>query len=59
MTNHPSRSWRQRAHAAAADWLARWRWEPLAEARLMTDEQLRDVMERSYLAGYEAGRKDR
>jgi len=58
MTAHPSRAWRRRAHDSAVAWLLRWRWEPDAAVHTMSPEQLRGVMQRAYLAGYEAGRLD-
>lgn len=58
MTNHPSRNWRTRMNAACAEWLARWNWQPGSDldVGLLTREQLRELMQRGYLAGYEAGR---
>ena len=61
MPNHPSRGWRRRAHQAMTWWMARWRWpkDPTGEGRyVLTLEQLREMRQTDYLAGYEAGRLD-
>lgn len=44
-------------HAACAEWLARWNWQGQSGARMLTEDQLRDLMQRCYLAGYQAGRE--
>ena len=48
-------------HAACAEWLARWNWQPGSDldVGLLTREQLRDLMSQSYRAGFEAGRTPR
>ncbi len=57
MPNHPNRNWRARMHKSCAQWLSLWPWLPGPGARLMTQEQLRDLMQRAYCDGYECGRK--
>jgi hypothetical protein len=46
-------------HAACAEWLARWNWQDQPGARLLTEDQLRELLRAGYLAGYEAGRTQR
>lgn len=58
MANHPNRNWRRRASESAEAWLDRWPWRSEPGGRIVTEAELRDVMRRAYLAGYEA-RHDR
>lgn len=55
MANHPSRNWRSRMRAAAAQWLSLWRWP--GGATLLTEDQVRTLMRTAYEAGYTDGRK--
>ncbi len=56
--NHPNRNWRTRMHVACAEWLARWNWQGQPGARMLIEDQLRDLLRAGYLAGYEACRQN-
>lgn len=54
MVNHPNRNWRRHMQDAAERWLDRYRWHDDHGARLITDEELHALLQRAYVAGYEA-----
>lgn len=55
--NHPNRNWRARMRAACDQWLSLWDWRGTMGARLLTDDELRELLRQAYAAGYTDGRK--
>lgn len=56
MSNHPSRAWRHRAHAAADDYLRRIAQDRPELAALAA--QAERIIRAVFLDGYAAGRRD-
>ncbi len=57
MTNHPNRNWRSRMQAGCLKFLDLWRWPAQGQAGVLTHADLREVMVKSYCAGYADGRQ--
>jgi len=57
VTNHPNRNWRRRMHDAAAAYIDAQQWPAGDGAFVMSRDELRGLIERSYTAGYAQGRE--
>ena len=57
MANHPNLHWRRTAHDWAVQWVATaYEWPPERGARVITDPDLRGLLEDAYFAGAAAMR---
>ena len=56
MSDHKSRNWQRLAHARCDQWLLRWRWPGEPGQRLLSDDELRELLRAAYTGGYRDGR---